>query len=82
MQINIRQLSAGSKVTIIGYKTVYGGYIGKLIAKGLTIGTTLTICDTSFSEGEVKVMLKGKIVTLSKPEADTLYVLEINNHKQ
>lgn len=78
MQINIRELSAGSQVMIIGYKTVYSGYIGKLVAKGLTLGKTLTIANTGLDEGKVKVMLEGKIITLSKPESDSLNVLKIN----
>ena len=77
-QISIRELCAGSTAILLGYKNVYGGYIGKLVAKGLTLGKTLTILDTASSEGRVKVMLEGKIFDLSKPEADALCVRELN----
>ena len=74
IQISIRELSVGSVAIIVGYSRVYGGYIGKLLAKGLTPGKVFVVLDTTLPEGSVAIMLQEKISILSKPEADALCV--------
>jgi ferrous iron transport protein A len=74
IQISIRELSVGSVAIIVGYSRVYGGYIGKLLAKGLTPGKVFVVLDTTLSEGRVAILLKEKISILSKPETDALCV--------
>ncbi|MEO1341449.1 MAG: FeoA family protein [Cyanobacteria bacterium J06635_13] len=71
-QINIRELAAGSQATIVGYKTAYRGYMGKLLSKGLIVGKTLTVMNSNVSEDGIEVMLDEQLVYLSKPEADAL----------
>ncbi len=72
--INIFELSLGSAAIIIGYNRVYGGYIGKLISKGLVPDTAFVVLDFSVAQGGVQIMLQDKILTLSKPEANALCI--------
>ena len=74
LAINIPELSAGSVATVVGYSRVYGGYIGKLIALGLTPGTTFVVLSLNMAQGAVQIMLQEKILTLSKPEVNALIV--------
>ena len=81
VRTNIRELSLGSVATIVGYAKAYGGYIGKLIAVGLTPGTKFIVLDTFTQEGSVAMLLSEKVIQLSKPEADALCVEEINEEE-
>ncbi len=72
--INIFELSLGSAAIVIGYNKVYGGYVGKLISKGLVPGTAFVVLDFSVAQGGVQIILKDKILTLSKPEANALCI--------
>ncbi len=74
IQISIRELSIGSVAIVVGYSRVYGGYIGKLLLKGLTPGKVFVVLDTTLAEGCVAIMLQEKILILSKPEADALCI--------
>lgn len=78
-KIGIREISQGSQATIVGYKNAYGGYIGKLLSKGLIVGKTLTIIGSNSSENIVEVVVEQQLVSLSKPEADALYVTEVQS---
>ncbi|MEM7594089.1 MAG: FeoA domain-containing protein [Cyanobacteria bacterium P01_A01_bin.83] len=73
ISINIFEMSPGSAATIVGYSKVYGGYVGKLISKGLLPGTQFIILDIT-TQGQVQIMLKDQIVMLSKPEVNALCV--------
>ena len=75
--IDIFDLSLGSVAAVVGYNRIYGGYIGKLISKGLLPDTPFVVLDLTAAGGGVKVMLSDKIVTLSKPEANALCIEEI-----
>ncbi|GAB4228344.1 MAG: hypothetical protein Kow0049_09280 [Stanieria sp.] len=81
VQTNIKELSLGSVATIVGFDKVYGGYIGKLLAKGLTPGTTFTVLNLTLPGSEIAIMLPEKIVKLSKPEVDALCVEEIKEEE-
>lgn len=72
--ISIYELSIGSVGIVAGYSRVYGGYIGKLVSKGLIPGTHFILLNLSLEQGTVQVILEEKIVTLSKPEANALCV--------
>lgn len=74
MTISIPDLSEGSVAIIVGYSQVYGGYVGKLISKGLVPGTPFVVINLSLAEGAVQIMLDKKIITLSKPEANALCI--------
>lgn len=76
-KIGIEELTAGSKAIVVGYKTAYGGYIGKLLSKGLIVGKTLIIANTNSSENIVEVIVEKQLVSLSKPEADALYLTKL-----
>ena len=70
--ISIWELPVGTAVIVAGYNRIYGGYIGKLISKGLLPNTSLVVL--SFTKGTVQIMLQDKIIILSKPEANALCV--------
>ena len=73
-KIGIEELTTGSKAIIVGYKTAYGGYVGKLLSKGLVVGKTLTVANTNSLGNMVEIVVEKQLVSLSKPEADALYV--------
>ncbi|MEM9272638.1 MAG: FeoA family protein [Cyanobacteria bacterium P01_F01_bin.143] len=73
----IKELSLGSVGTIVGYEKAYGGYIGKLIALGLTPGAQFIVLDSDTKKNIVIMLLSDKIVELSKPETNALCVEEI-----
>ena len=70
---NIFELRPGSVAVVAGYSRVYGGYIGKLISKGLRPGISFLVLNLTV-EGTVQIMLLDKIVTLSKPEVNALCI--------
>lgn len=72
--IDIPELSPGSVATIVGYSRVYGGYVGKLISQGLLPGTPFIVLGFNLTQGAVQIMLKDKIISLSKPEVNALVV--------
>ena len=72
--ISIPELSLGSAAIIAGYSRVYGGYAGKLISKGLIPGTSFVLLNSDLSRGRVQIMLRDKIITLSKPETNALCI--------
>ncbi len=82
IQIGIRELSLGSVAIVVGYSRIYGGYLGRLLVKGLTPGKVFVVLDTTLPEGCVAIMLKEKILTLSKPEAEALCVEPANSDKE
>ena len=71
--INIWELPVGTAVIVAGYNRVYGGYIGRLISKGLLPDTSFVVLSFTL-EGAVQIMLEDKIIILSKPEANTLCI--------
>lgn len=77
--INIFDLPLGSVGFIVGYHRVYGGYVGKLISKGLVLNTSFVVLDLATAQRGVKVMLADKIVELSKPEAKALAIKVIED---
>lgn len=78
---SIFELTLGSPGTILGYNRAYGGYTGKLMAKGLVPGTSFVVLNLALAEGAVQIMLKEKIIVLSKPEANALCLNSGNNHR-
>ena len=74
---SIRELSLGSVAIVAGYSLVYGGYVGRLISKGLIPGTPFILLNLTLAEGAVQIMLREKIITLSKPEADALCIEDL-----
>jgi ferrous iron transport protein A len=72
--ISIYDLSLGSVGVVVGYSRVYGGYIGKLVSKGLIPGTPFVLLNLALEQGTVQIMLQDKIITLSKPEANALCI--------
>ncbi|BAZ46177.1 FeoA family protein [Chondrocystis sp. NIES-4102] len=77
--ISIYELSLGSVAVVVGYSRVYGGYIGKLISKGLTPGTLFVLLNLALDKGTVQIMLEDKIITLSKPEANALCIESVTD---
>ena len=77
IRTRIRELPEGSVAVIVGYDQVYGGYIGRLIKMGLKPETEFIVLCTTCPEGGVEILLKERIIKLSKSEADALCVEEI-----
>ncbi|MDJ0590913.1 MAG: FeoA family protein [Pleurocapsa sp. MO_226.B13] len=74
MLTSISELSLGSVAIVAGYSWAYGGYIGKLISKGLIPGTPFVLINLSLAQGAVQIMIKEKIIVLSKPEVNALCI--------
>ena len=74
IKTNISELSLGSVGIVAGYSAVYGGYIGKLISKGLNPGVSFVVLDLNLAQGAVQIMLEEKIIVLSKPEVNALCI--------
>ncbi len=72
--INILELPLGSTATVVGYSRVYGGYVGKLVTKGLLPGTPFVVLSLPIAQGGVQILLKDRIVTLTKPEVNALCI--------
>lgn len=80
IETSIRDLSQGTVGIVIGYDRAYGGYIGKLLVKGLTPGTTF-IANASHPAGFSEIILPSKVVRLSKPEVNALCVEPITHEE-
>ena len=74
LAINIPELAPGSVAVIVGYSRVYGGYIGRLTTLGLVPGKRFVVLSLDLERGAVQIMLQEKIVTLSKPEVNALFI--------
>ena len=74
LAINIPELTPGSVAIVIGYSRIYGGYVGRLVALGLVPGTPFVVLNLDLDRGAVQIMLREKIVTLSKPEVNALFI--------
>lgn len=74
IKTNISELSLGSVGIVAGYSAVYGGYVGKLISKGLTPEVYFVVLDLNVDGGAVQIMLQEKIIILSKPEVNALCI--------
>lgn len=82
IETSIRELSQGTVGIIVGYDRTYGGYIGKLLTKGLKPGTTFIALNASLPAGFSEIILPAKIVRLSKPEADALCVEPVTGSEE
>lgn len=74
IKTNIAELSLGTVGIVAGYSTVYGGYIGKLMSRGLTPGVSFVVLNLNLAQGAVQIMLEEKILILSKPEVNALCI--------
>lgn len=77
IRTRIRELEKGSVGIVVGYDQAYGGYIGRLIKMGLKPETQFVVLCPTCAEGGVEVLLKERIIKLSKSEADALCVEEL-----
>ena len=81
IQTRIRELELGSVAIVVGYDQAYGGYTGKLIKLGLKPETQFVVLCTTCQEGAVEILLKERIIQLSKSEADALCVEELTEEE-
>ncbi len=79
-KLNLKDLSIGTAAAVVGFNRIYGGYVGKLLSKKLTVGKELVLLDKDLPEGRVKIKLEDKIVQLSKAEANAIYVEVISKN--
>jgi ferrous iron transport protein A len=70
----LRELPVGTRGWIVGYDKAFRGYQGKLLAMGLTPGTTFTVLDRSVLLHCVQIDGQDIPLTLLKQEADALCV--------
>ncbi|MFP4006745.1 MAG: FeoA family protein [Spirulinaceae cyanobacterium] len=75
MNVNtyLRHLTIGTSGSIVGYDRVYGGYIGKLIAMGLTPGTDFLVLNI-VPHRAAELLVRGAAVALQRPEMDALCI--------
>jgi ferrous iron transport protein A len=71
---SISELSIGSVGIVAGYSLVYGGYIGKLMSKGLIPGISFVVLNLDLAQGAVQIMMEEKIIVLAKPEVNALCI--------
>lgn len=77
IRTQIKELELGSVGIVVGYDQAYGGYTGKLIKMGLKPSAQFIVLCTTCKEGAVEILLKERIIKLSKSEANALCVEEI-----
>ncbi|ELS02963.1 FeoA-like protein [Xenococcus sp. PCC 7305] len=82
VRTKIRELSLGTIATVVGYEKAYGGYVGKLIAVGLTPGKKFVVLDSLSLDNRVVILLQEKIIQLYKPEADAICVEEVKEEPE
>jgi len=72
--MKLRDLRSGQSAVVTGYETADPGYRSKLLAMGLTKGSTLTLVKVAPLGDPVKVEVRGYDLSLRKAEADALIV--------
>ena len=82
VRTSVKELSLGSVAIIVGYDKAYGGYIGKLTARGLIPGTKFIVLESLTQKNSVTILLPEKVIHLSKPEVDALCVEEIKDDEE
>ena len=74
--MKLRELSIGDSAVVVGYDCAAGdaGYRSKLLAMGLTKGSTLKVMEVAPLGDPVQVKVRGYDLSLRKAEADALLV--------
>ncbi len=74
MTITLRKLSVGEVGKVMGFDKGNKGYRKKLLAMGLTPGTSFTVTRYAPLGDPVEIKVRGFALSLRKDEADTLLV--------
>jgi len=74
--MRLREMAVGDSAVVVGYDCDSGetGYRGKLLAMGLTKGSTLKVMEVAPLGDPVQVKVRGYDLSLRKGEADALVV--------
>lgn len=71
--MKLKELKTGQKAVVLGYEPTNGTYRAKLLAMGITKGSTVKLIEVALGD-PVKVEVRGYGLSLRKAEADALIV--------
>ncbi len=74
MELRLKDLSAGDSAEVAGYAPGEAGYRDRLLAMGLTRGTSFTVVRIAPLGDPVEIDVRGFSLSLRKAEADVLLV--------
>lgn len=72
--ITVRELTVGERAVVTGYTGGDAGYRARLLAMGLTRGTTFELVQVAPLGDPIKIEVRGYRLSLRKAEADALAV--------
>ncbi len=72
--MKLKELKTGQKAVVLGYEPTNGTYRAKLLAMGITKGSTVKLIEVAPLGDPVKVEVRGYGLSLRKAEADALIV--------
>ncbi|NLE73926.1 MAG: ferrous iron transport protein A [Actinobacteria bacterium] len=72
--MRLRDLKVGESATVVGYAEGNPGYRARLLAMGITKGSSLKVIKVAPLGDPVKVEVRGYCLSLRKAEADVLFV--------
>ena len=78
VNINLRDLRVGEQGKVMGFQDGNRMYRKRLLAMGLTRGTTFQITRYAPMGDPVEIKLRGFALTLRKREADALLIEKVN----
>ncbi|HHU36716.1 MAG TPA: ferrous iron transport protein A [Treponema sp.] len=74
MELRLKDLSVGDSAEVAGYASGEAGYRDRLLAMGLTRGTSFTVIRVAPLGDPVEIDVRGFNLTLRKNEASVLLV--------
>jgi len=77
MDLRLKDLSTGETAEITGYVPGPAGYRDRLLAMGLTRGTTFTVLRIAPLGDPVEIDIRGFSLSVRKNEADVLLVRRV-----
>ncbi len=82
MATHLKDLAIGSQGYIVGYDKAFRGYIGRLLQLGLAPETRFIMIRPHFPDPFSYVIeVQGKLIQLSRPEADALCIETVQEGK-
>ncbi|MFO8090604.1 MAG: FeoA family protein [Desulfatiglandaceae bacterium] len=81
MKATLQDLAVGESGTVSGYVKGTSAYRGKLLAMGLTKGTSFTVERIAPMGDPVEIQVRGFSLSLRKNEASALLVERENHHE-
>jgi ferrous iron transport protein A len=81
MKATLQDLAVGESGTVCGYVKGTSAYRGKLLAMGLTKGTSFTVERIAPMGDPVEIQVRGFALSLRKDEASALLVERESHHE-